>query len=247
MGHEYCDYVPFKTGDFQLLPWSAAFLTFEFVQLWGQVKFFDSKWGAVTNGKKICAYVKTGRNELTFSTVQDWDQDDVLQALAGLTFASIDVKDLPDGTLLALLCPPEDRDFDWPADGNVGAIQYGHQQAWVAGAQLPDLAPPQYAHFYAHPQQPIPQIPVGAAAIAPPIVPGIIHPRAPGPQQAHAYQYQYQQQGQQYPQQYVQQPQGHGHYPQQQQDAGHRPQEPPARAGGHHPPGYPAQGRGARR
>lgn len=72
---------------------------------------FKARWGFVTNGSKIIVFVKTGRNELTFSEVQDWEQDDVLHALTGLTFAAID--SLTVNTLISKICPAADRDTDF--------------------------------------------------------------------------------------------------------------------------------------
>ncbi|CAL1698790.1 unnamed protein product [Somion occarium] len=80
-------------------------------QIWGELHSFKARWGFVTNGSKIIVFVKTGRNELTFSEVQDWEQDDVLHALTGLTFAAID--SLTVNTLISKICPAADRDTDF--------------------------------------------------------------------------------------------------------------------------------------
>ena len=64
--------------------------------------------------------------ELVLSEVKDWQHEDVLQALIGLSFASIDALLLPDKHIPETLCPPEDRDVDWPAkkhDDPVDALQ----------------------------------------------------------------------------------------------------------------------------
>ena len=85
------------------------------VQLWGQVYFFESSWGFMTNGRLCCAFVKTANQELTFSDLVPWSQADVLQALTGLTFASIDVSLIPHSANIIMnnICPMEDRITDW--------------------------------------------------------------------------------------------------------------------------------------
>ncbi|TCD67825.1 hypothetical protein EIP91_011887 [Steccherinum ochraceum] len=86
-------------------------------QIWAQMYFFKTKWGFVTNGSKLMLFVKTGQNELTCSDLHDLTDDDVLQALLGLCFASIDCSGDSDREepLIEYLCPKASREADWPA------------------------------------------------------------------------------------------------------------------------------------
>lgn len=61
-------------------------------------------------------FVKSQDNELTFSEIQDWEQDDVLQAFAGLSFAAYDTMHLLTNhnlNLIDILCPVDDRVVNW--------------------------------------------------------------------------------------------------------------------------------------
>ncbi|KAF8516603.1 hypothetical protein JB92DRAFT_2909504 [Gautieria morchelliformis] len=82
-------------------------------QLWGELHFFQAKWGACTNGRKIVIFVRTGQNELTLSEIHDFNGDaSVHRALIGMCFAAID-----EGAGLRFvphsLCPVQDRESLW--------------------------------------------------------------------------------------------------------------------------------------
>ncbi|KAK7692414.1 hypothetical protein QCA50_004039 [Cerrena zonata] len=95
-------------------------------QIWTELEWFASRWGFLTNGSTIIIFAKPhyDSQELIFSEFQDWDQDDVHLAMAGLTFATQDTKDIEknlvdlhgdneDVSLVDILCPLSQRDTDF--------------------------------------------------------------------------------------------------------------------------------------
>ncbi|KAH8091764.1 hypothetical protein BXZ70DRAFT_466931 [Cristinia sonorae] len=84
-------------------------------QLWGQLHFFRTKWGFLTNGSKVLLFLKTDEQELTFSDLHDWSDPDVLQAVLGVCFASLDhdYGATSETALIGHLCPAGDRSADW--------------------------------------------------------------------------------------------------------------------------------------
>ncbi|KAF8479904.1 hypothetical protein JB92DRAFT_3149405 [Gautieria morchelliformis] len=81
-------------------------------QLWGELHFFQTTWGACTNGHKIIIFAKTSQNELTISEVHDFDEPLLHEALLGMCFASIDEK-LGAPFVMDSLCPPQRRESMW--------------------------------------------------------------------------------------------------------------------------------------
>ncbi|KAF8510493.1 hypothetical protein JB92DRAFT_3144381 [Gautieria morchelliformis] len=81
-------------------------------QLWGELHFFQTTWGACTNGHKIVIFAKTSQNELTISEVHDFDEPLLHEALLGMCFASIDEK-LGAPFVMDSLCPPQRRESMW--------------------------------------------------------------------------------------------------------------------------------------
>ncbi|KAF8480704.1 hypothetical protein JB92DRAFT_3132998 [Gautieria morchelliformis] len=82
-------------------------------QLWGQLYFFETTWGACTNGRVIMIFVKTGRNELSLSEIHDLhDNPLVHKALIGMCFASLDQRG-GSQYITDSLCPPQNRESLW--------------------------------------------------------------------------------------------------------------------------------------
>lgn len=87
--------------------------------------FFDVKWGILTNGQQMMAFVRTdtfdiktrsSSNQLTFSDIQDINtQNDIHFGFMGLCYASLDERPemQPEGVgtvdIIALLCPVGSR------------------------------------------------------------------------------------------------------------------------------------------
>lgn len=80
-------------------------------QVWGELHFFDSRFGVWTNGQVIAAFVKTGDNELTFTDCHAWTDPDALTVVAGLSLAAVhsqaDGADVND--IVEQLCPAATR------------------------------------------------------------------------------------------------------------------------------------------
>ncbi|EPQ52946.1 hypothetical protein GLOTRDRAFT_95011 [Gloeophyllum trabeum ATCC 11539] len=80
-------------------------------QVWGQLVFFSASWGFWTNGDYIFIFVKTAHNHLTLSDKKHLTDSDVIRALAGMTFAAMDMDRRP--WVIDWLCPYNDRQADW--------------------------------------------------------------------------------------------------------------------------------------
>ncbi|OBZ72486.1 hypothetical protein A0H81_07411 [Grifola frondosa] len=78
-------------------------------QVWGELIYYNSSWGFITNGKELVILVKTGEYELAVTPVHDICDDTLYKALIGLCFASIDGRKA-DGSdsidLITRLCGP---------------------------------------------------------------------------------------------------------------------------------------------
>ncbi|KAF8489670.1 hypothetical protein JB92DRAFT_3147998 [Gautieria morchelliformis] len=81
-------------------------------QLWGELHFFQTTWGACTNGHKMIIFAKNLQNELTISEVHDFTEPQLHRALLGMCFASIDEK-LGAPFVTNSLCPPQHRESLW--------------------------------------------------------------------------------------------------------------------------------------
>ncbi|TCD65026.1 hypothetical protein EIP91_003347 [Steccherinum ochraceum] len=84
-------------------------------QIWCQLICFKTNWGFFCNGSKLMLFVKTDAQELTLTEPHDLGDDDVLQALLGLCFASLDHKhgSEEESDLISVLCPADSRKADW--------------------------------------------------------------------------------------------------------------------------------------
>lgn len=92
------------------------------------MEWFNSRWGFFTNGSKLVFFVKphSETQELIFSEFQDWDQDDVHLAMAGLTFAMQDASEIKKSLcdileeryidLANYICPESERDTNFRTD-----------------------------------------------------------------------------------------------------------------------------------
>ncbi|TCD65022.1 hypothetical protein EIP91_003343 [Steccherinum ochraceum] len=102
-------------------------------QIWGQLHYFRTKWGFLTNGSTVMLFIKTGAQELTLTEPHSLTDDDVLQALLGLSFASIDCEynSQEERDLMDHLCPEDEREADWPAS-TVDQDQFGDISALIA-------------------------------------------------------------------------------------------------------------------
>lgn len=94
-------------------------------QIWGEIVFFNVKWGVWTNGQKIFAFVRTdtykedrrrSSNQLTISEFQDIHTPNIIHfGFMGLCFASLDERPemRPSGggaaDTVTLLCPVSSR------------------------------------------------------------------------------------------------------------------------------------------
>jgi hypothetical protein len=84
------------------------------LQLWGELYFFQTNWGACTNGRRVFIFAKTSETELTLSELHDFDDPDLHQALLGMCCASIDEKERGEGQWIRnRLCPSAHRESHW--------------------------------------------------------------------------------------------------------------------------------------
>ncbi|KAF7795797.1 hypothetical protein EIP86_006964 [Pleurotus ostreatoroseus] len=113
--------------------------TGRFKWIWGEVRNFRTRWGMLTNGSLVSVFVKTGNQELTLSELRPWASEGVMEALAGMTFASVDEK-LYSLDLTQTLCPLHDRDCDWFL--GAGQIESAaNHMGYIPGIHLPPLPP----------------------------------------------------------------------------------------------------------
>lgn len=61
-------------------------------QLWGQLHYFNCGLGFCTNGKVIIFYARADQNTLVVSSIIGWEEPIVHQAMAGFSFAAVDMK-----------------------------------------------------------------------------------------------------------------------------------------------------------
>jgi hypothetical protein len=54
------------------------------------LKFFNGVVGFLTNGRLVKVFMKTGDTELTMSDDKSWEDPDLMQAITGLAFLSVD-------------------------------------------------------------------------------------------------------------------------------------------------------------
>lgn len=144
---------------------------------------YRSNYAFFTNGEQVVLFVRLGRTSLCVSDVMDWDDPDVLEALIGLTFASIDypsrswaettepTEEMQDSYkrsrdfIFKNLCPVHELVLDWSGPGEklkrkaLSAEVKTLLAQDAAPAVLPELAPPREPHPEV-PQGPI-LIPLG--------------------------------------------------------------------------------------
>lgn len=99
VSHQYLIYVPSLTT----------------IKIWGECHFLDVDFGMITNGSTLRVFIKTGENQLCFSGVRNWNDDDVFTAMLGLSFIAIDHPKGDNEKIKNYLCNPiTDRKCDWP-------------------------------------------------------------------------------------------------------------------------------------
>ncbi|GJJ09992.1 hypothetical protein Clacol_004218 [Clathrus columnatus] len=110
--------------------WSSTEVSAKLIrQLWGQLHFFGCRLGFVTNGSMVMLVARTNPNTLILSVPKKWTDNTVLTALAGLSFAGVDMAYLnEEGSsqlLNTYLCPEAHRKAAWPeaSQGQQGGRQ----------------------------------------------------------------------------------------------------------------------------
>jgi len=79
-------------------------------QVWGEMLFFECKWGVWTNGEVFIFMIKSANTELTCSRPIHWTDPGAFTAMIGFTLASIDTK--TDDNLVGWFC--QGRHSRWP-------------------------------------------------------------------------------------------------------------------------------------
>ncbi|CAL1713710.1 unnamed protein product [Somion occarium] len=135
-------------------------------QVWGEMHAYKSNYAFFTNGDEVVLFVRLGRTSLCVSDIKKWDSPDVLEALIGLTFASIDypsrswaetaepTEEMQDSYersrefVFRHLCPVNELVIDWSSPGrrkrtNVALtdIEKALLEKDAAPAVLPELGP----------------------------------------------------------------------------------------------------------
>ncbi|CAL1713765.1 unnamed protein product [Somion occarium] len=94
-------------------------------QVWGEMYAFRSDYAFFTNGSKVILFIRVGQTSLCVSEIKRWDDPDVIHALIGLSFISIDYKSPATNSenvesryfIAAKLCPEADLVLDWSKPG----------------------------------------------------------------------------------------------------------------------------------
>ncbi|EKM57102.1 uncharacterized protein PHACADRAFT_27832 [Phanerochaete carnosa HHB-10118-sp] len=72
-------------------PWNEQSTTGKVLkQIWGEMIYHRATLGAITNGRLVAVYMKTGPDEITLSDWHPWESSDIVHTIAGLTCLSID-------------------------------------------------------------------------------------------------------------------------------------------------------------